>query len=144
MRAGGMLEIGLAALLRTIAAGSIRKKMLRIALLAGLTALAGLAILAALAAVVAALWLWLSAGLGPVRAALIMAAGFVALGLVVLLIAWLVARRPKRSGAADSLLLWLKTQSKEHQGELLLTAVLAGFVAGLGSSKSSRPKADDP
>ena len=142
MRAGDMLGIGLAALTRTIAAGAIRRKLRRAALLACLAALAGLALLAGVAAATAALWLWLSAELGQIHAALVMAAGFVAIGVVILLIARLVARRPRRSGPADSLLQWLKTQSKERQGELLLTAILAGFIAGVGSSKPSHSKPD--
>jgi hypothetical protein len=142
MRTGGILGIGLATLLRTAVTGSIRKKLRRVALLAVLAALAGLALLAALAAGIAALWLWLSAGLGPVHAALIMAAGFIALAVAVLLVFWLVARRSRRSGAGDGLLHWLKAQSKEHQGELVMAAVLAGLVAALATSKSSRAKPD--
>ncbi len=143
MRTGGILGIGLAALSRTVATGSIRRRLRRFALLAALAALAGLTLLAAAAAAFAAMWLWLSAEVGQVRAAMIMAAGFVALGLAVLLIAWRVARRPKRSGVADGLLQWLKTQSKEHQGELVLAAILAGLVAALAGSKSTRSKPDD-
>ncbi len=92
MRAGGILGIGLAALLRTVGAGSIRRSLRRMTLLAVLAALAGLALLAAAAAAIAALWLWLSEQLGPVHAALIIAAGLVILGLAMLLILWLVAR----------------------------------------------------
>src|SRR5579862_5938194 len=112
MRPGGILGFGLAALLRTVVAGSIRRTLRRVALLAALTALAGLALLAALAAAIAALWLGLSAMLGPVHAALVMAAGFIALGVAMLLVFWLVARRPRRSGTAEGLLQWLKVQSK--------------------------------
>jgi hypothetical protein len=143
MRSGGILEIGLAALLRTVVAGSIRRRLRRVALLAALAALAGLALLAGLGAAIAALWLWLSAELGPVHAALVMAAGFVALGAAMLLVLWLLARRPQRNGGADGLLRWLKAQSKDHQGELILAAILAGLVAGLASSKSSHAKPDD-
>jgi len=143
MRPGGLLEIGLAVLLRTIAVGSIRKTLFRIALLAALAALAGLAFLAAFAAAVAALWLWLSAELGPVHAALIMAAGFVVLGVAMLLAFWLAGRRPRRRGVADGLLHWLKAQSREHQDELMLAAVLVGLVAGMAGSKSSHAKPND-
>ncbi|HXQ41383.1 MAG TPA: hypothetical protein VN821_08950 [Candidatus Udaeobacter sp.] len=142
MRPGGILGIGLTALLRTVVAGSIRRTLRHVALLAALAALAGLALLVALAAAIAALWLWLSAELGPVHAALVMAAGFIALGIAMLLVFWLVARRPRRSGAADGLVHWLKVQSKEHQDELVLAAVLAGFVAAMASSKSSHAKPD--
>src|SRR5277367_4762152 len=137
MRTGGILGIGLATLLRTALAGSIRWRLRRFALLAALGALIGLALLAAVAAAVAALWLWLSAELGPVHAALVMAAFFVALGLALLLILWLVARRRRGGGVGDGLLHWLKAQSKEHQGELVMAAVLAGLVAALATSKSS-------
>ena len=145
MRTGGILGIGLATLLRTAVAGSLRRRLRRIAILAALAALAGLALVAAVAAAFAALWLWLSAELGAVHAALVMTAVFVALGLVLLLVFWLVARRRGSRGGrvGDGLLHWLKVQSKEHQGELVMAAVLAGLVAALATSKSSPAKADD-
>jgi len=143
MRTDGILRIGLAALARAVGAGLIRRKLRRVALLAALAALAGLAFLAAVVAATAALWLWLSAQVGSVHAALVMAAGFLTVAVVILLIAWLAGRRPKRSGVSDSLLQWLKSQSNEHQGELVLAAVLAGLVAALAGSRSSRSKPDD-
>ena len=143
MRTGGILGIGLATLLRTAVAGSLRRRLRRIAILAALAALAGLALVAAVAAGTAALWLWLSAELGAVHAALVMTAIFVALGLLLLLVFWLVARRRRGGRVGDGLLHWLKTQSKEHQGELVMAAVLAGLVAALATSKSSPAKADD-
>ena len=143
MRTGGVLGIGLATLLRTAVAGSIRRRLRRVALLAALAALIGLALVAAVAAAAATLWLWLSAELGAVHAALVMTAVFVALGLVLLLIFWLVARHRRGGRVGDGLLHWLKAQSKEHQGELVMAAVLAGLVAALATSKSSPAKPDD-
>lgn len=137
MRTRGILGIGLATLLRSALAGSIRRRLRRVVLLAALAALVGLALLAAVAAAIAALWLWLSAELGAVHAALVMTGVFVALGLALLLVLWLVARRRGGGRVGDGLLQWLRVQSKEHQGELVMAAVLAGLVAALATSKSS-------
>ena len=144
MRAGGILELGLAALLRMVAGGSIRRKMRRIALLAALAGLAALALLAAAGSALAALWLWLLPRMGPVDSALIVTGSLVAFSVMMLFTAWLVARRPRRSGAAQGVLQWLKDRSNEDQAALLLAAVLAGLVAGRESAKSSRSKPGGP
>jgi hypothetical protein len=142
MRSTAAIAFGLATL-RSAAGGRMRGMILRLAILAALAVVALLALLAAAGSGLAAFWLWLLPLMGPVKTALIVAAGLVAIALLLLVVAWLICRRkPRRQiPLVDAALQWIKKLSSgDKDATLLLGAVLAGFAAGLQSGRPAREK----
>jgi hypothetical protein len=101
---------------------------------------AGILLLGAVGCAATALWILVLPTLGPIGAAMIVAATLVALALILAAVGWYVVshRSRKRDGAAlppalldDAIRLFT-----EHKGALLLAALLTGIAAANTSRRS--------
>jgi len=114
--------------------------------LAGLAGLAILAVTAAAACLLAALWNWSLPEWGPVGAPLICAAALaIAAAVLALAVAMLRRRRPAPPplAAVAALLPDIDGQRllRDHLGDILLAALLAGLVSGTATrSGGARPR----
>ena len=92
-------------------------------------------VFAAVVCAVAALWIWLVPQFGPVDAPLIVAAGFLVLAVILLLLGkWLM--KPRRvSAETEALTAEIGSFVQNHKGVVLLLTALAGLVAGRDGRK---------
>lgn len=97
--------------------------------------LACLAFITAIGLATASLWLVIAPDLGPAGAFLVLAGGFVALALVLLLIGWLTQRQkapppPVAAPApADPILALVASLFGNNQAAMLAGTLVAGFLA---------------
>jgi hypothetical protein len=102
---------------------------------AGFLLLAGLAFITALGFAGASLWVVIAPKLGPAGASLVLAGGFVVLGLVLLLIGWLTQRQkapppaPAIATPADPIMTLVANLFGNNQAAMLAGTLVAGFLA---------------